>query len=53
MDDRVKNIKLLKALEITQAYAEYKTRNTGDLDNDLMSWTYNISRKIEKEKDEE
>ena len=39
----------IKALEITRAYAEFKTRQ-GDLGEDLVNWTSNIMRFIEKEK---
>ena len=45
MDNQGINIKRIKALEITQAYAEYKTRHTGDLDSELINWTYNIKRR--------
>ena len=32
----------IKSLEITHAYAEYKTRVAGDLDADLDDWASNI-----------
>ena len=41
----------LKALEITQAYAEFKIRQ-GDLGDDIVNWTNNIMRFIENEKTE-
>ena len=41
----------LKALEITQAYAEFKIRQ-GDLGEDIVNWTNNIMRFIENEKTE-
>ena len=50
MDKQEVTINRIKALEITQAYAEYKMRSTGDLDGDLMNWTYNLMRSIRKEK---
>jgi len=40
----------IKALEITHAYAEYKMRHTGDLDDDLANWANNIKRFIEIKK---
>ena len=36
----------LKDLEITRAYAEYKTRHAGDLDADLADWVNDITRFI-------
>ena len=36
----------LKDLEITRAYAEYKTRHAGDLDADLNDWVNDITRFI-------
>ena len=33
-----------KSIEITQAYAEYKIRHAGDLDEDLADWEYNLMR---------
>ena len=42
--------KRIKALEITHAYAEYKTRHAGDLDGDFANWANNIMRIIELEK---
>ena len=44
--------KRIKALEITHAYAEYKIRHAGDLDNDLANWANNIMRFIENERAE-
>ena len=44
------DLKRIKALEITRAYAEYKTRHAGDLDGDLADWTNNIMYLIENEK---
>jgi hypothetical protein len=44
--------KRIKALEITHAYALYKIRLAGDLDDDLSDWVNNITRSIEKEKAE-
>jgi len=44
--------KRIKALEITRAYAEYKTRHAGDLDGDLANWANNIMLFIEIEKHE-
>ena len=41
-----KTRKSIKALEITRAYAEYKTRHAGDLDADLANWVNNIIRFI-------
>ena len=49
-DQKVSPAKKLTSLEITQAYAEYKTRREGDLDNDLSNWTYNIQRLIKSRK---
>ena len=43
-------LKLIKALEITHAYAEYKTRLAGDLDSDLANWASNIMCLIENKK---
>jgi len=43
-------LKRIKDLEITQAYAEYKMRSAGDMDGDLINWTFNIKRLIIKEK---
>jgi hypothetical protein len=43
-------LKRIKAMEITQAYAEYKMRITGDLDSDLNNWMDNIRLFIENEK---
>ena len=40
----------IKPLEITQAYAEYKLRHAGDLDNDLAYWPQNVMRFIQLEK---
>ena len=40
----------IRCLMITLAYAEYKIRHAGDLDNDLCCWTDNIVRFIQKEK---
>ena len=42
--------KRIRALEITRAYAEYKIRHAGDLDDDLADWTSNITRFIANEK---
>jgi len=36
----------MNTLEVMKAYAEYKMRNTGDLDTDLVNWVYNINRFI-------
>ena len=38
----------LKALLITHAYAEYKTRHAGDLDSDLTNWASNIKYYIKQ-----
>jgi len=35
-------VKKLKPLEITYAYAEYKTRHETDLDNGLANWADNL-----------
>ena len=43
-------LKRIKALEITRAYAEYKTRLAGDLDGDLAHWADNIMCFIENVK---
>ena len=43
--------KRLKSLKITCAYAEYKTRQSGDLDAELAHWTENIMQSIRKEKE--
>jgi len=40
----------IKALEITLAYSEYKTRYAGDLDSELVNWSNNIIRFIELER---
>ena len=40
--------KLIKKLKVTRAYAQYKTRSAGDLDNDLINWNFNITRTITK-----
>ena len=37
-------------LKIKHAYAEYKTRHAGDLDNDLNNWAKNIMNLIETRK---
>jgi len=42
--------KNIKALEITKAYAEYKIRYAGDLDEDLANWVNNLTRVIAIEK---
>ena len=42
--------KRIKSLKITQAYAQYKMRSAGDLDGDLINWTFNIMRFVENEK---
>jgi len=42
-------INRIKNLKITQAYAQYKMRSAGDLDNDLINWNYNLTRRIQKE----
>ena len=38
--------KSIKDLEITRAYAEYKTKYAGDIDADLADWVNNIRRSI-------
>ena len=38
--------KVLKALETTKAYVEYKIRYSDDLDIDMSNWSNNISRFI-------
>ena len=43
-------LKRIKVLEATYAYAEYKTRLAGDLDSDLAHWTNNIITLIERAK---
>ena len=43
-------LKRIRALEITHAYAEYKTRIAGDLDGALDNWADNIMRYIENAK---
>ena len=51
MDEpKVRTAKKLKPLEITYAYAEYKTRREGDLDSDLANWTNNILYLIKTQK---
>lgn len=45
--------KRIKNLEITRAYAQYKMRSAGDLDNDLINWNYNLMYTIENEKSRE
>ena len=47
---KVRTIKKLKPLEITYAYAEYKTRHECDFDNDLADWTNNILYLIKAKK---
>ena len=42
IESKSRPAKKLKPLEITYAYAEYKTRREGDLDSDLANWTNNI-----------
>ena len=44
------SLKRIKNLEITRAYAQYKMRSAGDLDNDLKNWNYNLMYSIENEK---
>ena len=51
----MKQLKVLKkeetkAFEITYAYAEYKTRHAGDLDDDLADWTNNAMQLIKSGK---
>ena len=41
------DLKRIKALETTYAYAEYKMRLAGDLDKDLADWASNIMYYIE------
>ena len=35
-------LKDIKALEITHAYAEYKTRFAGDMDDEFANWPGNL-----------
>lgn len=47
--DQTADHERIKNLKITQAYAQYKMRSAGDLDNDLINWNYNLMRSIIKE----
>jgi len=47
---RVRTAKKLKPLEITYAYAEYKTRRECDFDSDLANWTNNILNLMKAQK---
>ena len=50
VERKVRTIKKLKPLEITYAYAEYKTRRECDFDSDLADWTNNIQQLIKARK---
>ena len=42
--------KEIKALEITHAYAEYKTRFSGDMGEEFANWPGNLLKVIKSEK---
>ena len=47
---KITNAEKLKFLEVTLAYAQYKTRHAGDLDTDLTHWANNIMCMIKSRK---
>ena len=47
---KVSDAEKQRSYEITRAYAEYKTRHAGDLDDDLANWAINIQRFMNSKK---